>query len=264
LFTRDVASSLRSAPLAILALVATSFLAGRAALADEPLVTSASAVEPAIGTDPQSRATAPVTSDGYLVVFEKPGAIWHDAPFDLWTLKDSKGKVICELPCTSRVRYPWNVYVEGSAKWPDVPPDPTLRLALADTLVDSGFLVQNKPIGKTLWARPNPGRGCADCALGLGIASGVALAGGVGLLALFAANDNASGAANDHNLAIAVFGLGGAAFLGLVAISFAVTALVWGGWSERPHVQVFGAPPPSGSPPPVRVSFASSGLVLSF
>jgi hypothetical protein len=245
-------------------MVAISLLAGRPVLADEPLVTpgAARAAEPATGTDTQSGAAAPAISDGYLIFFEKPGSFWDDATSQTWTLKESTGKVICELPCTSWVRYPWSTYVEGSATWPDISRS-TLRLALSDTFADMGFVVQNEPTGKTLWARPNPGKGCPDCALGLGIASGVFLAGAVGFLVWFALNTKPS-SPDDGNLGVAVFGLGGAAILGLVGVSLGVAALVWGGLSARPQVEVFSAPPSSGNPSPIRVSFSSSGLALSF
>jgi hypothetical protein len=126
-----------------------------------------------------------------------------------------------------------------------------------------GFVVQNEPAGKTLWARPNPGKGCPDCALGLGIASGVFLAGGVGFLVWFALNIKPP-SSNEDNLGVAVLGLGGAAILGLVGASLRIAALVWGGLSERPQVDIFAAPPASGNPSPIRVSFSSSGLALSF
>jgi len=97
MFTRDASSSLRSPPLAVIA--AILFLATRPAQADEPVVTPerAAAVEPEPGPRTQSGALTSGAHE-YVITFEKPDFFWEEATSETWTLKDSTGKAICELP----------------------------------------------------------------------------------------------------------------------------------------------------------------------
>jgi hypothetical protein len=173
--------------------------------------------------------------------------------------------VICALPCQSWVDYPSRAYVEGSG----IAFGSTMRLALPDTFADTGFLVQDERAGNTLWARPNPGKGCPDCAVAFGIVSGASLAVGVGFLVLFAARYGpasavppGSSSSSSDAVVVSVLGLGGAALAGLVGLPLGIIALVWNANSERPKLDIFHAPPVPSSP--LRVSFSSSGLVLSF
>jgi hypothetical protein len=188
------------------------------------------------------------------MIFDRPvSSFWHEAS-ETWTFKGPTGKVICALPCQSWVDYPSRAYVEGSG----IAFGSATRLPLPDTFADTGFLVQDERAGNTLWARPNPGKGCPDCAVALGIISGASLAVGVGFLVLFAARSSSSSGDVD----VAVVGLGGAALAGLVGLPLGIIALVWNANSERPKLDIFHAPPVPSSP--LRVSFSSSGVVLSF
>jgi hypothetical protein len=256
MLTRGASPSLRYPPLAVIAAVATSFLGIQHALADGPTVTpapgrlsGASSLVPGASTP---SGALPLGTHEYHMIFDRPvSSFWHEAS-ETWTFKGPTGKVICALPCQSWVDYPSRAYVEGSG----ISFGSTTRLALPDTFSDTGFLVQDEHAGNTLWARPNPGKGCPDCAVALGIISGASLAVGVGFLVLFAARSSSS------SDAVAIVGLAGAALAGLVGLPLGIIALVWNANSERPRLDIFHAPPVPSSP--LRVSFSSSGLVLSF
>jgi hypothetical protein len=176
MLTRGASPSLRYPPLAVIAAVATSFLGIQHALADGPTVTpapgrlsGASSLVPGASTP---SGALPLGTHEYHMIFDRPvSSFWHEAS-ETWTFKGPTGKVICALPCQSWVDYPSRAYVEGSG----ISFGSTTRLALPDTFADTGFLVQDEHAGNTLWARPNPGKGCPDCAVALGIISGASLA----------------------------------------------------------------------------------------
>jgi hypothetical protein len=252
----DASSRHRSVALAVSAGVAISLMGVQPARADEPIITGATA-EAAPERGIRNGAPTLGTHD-YLITFERPvSSFWDDATSETWTLKDPTGKVICELPCRSPLHYPWGAYVEGSANGPNVERGSTVHLALPDDL-ETRFLLTEVPFGATLSARPKPEKGCPDCVIGLGIASGASFAGGIGFLVWFAENLRAH-----NNIGVAVFGLGGAAFMGVMSLTLGTIALVWGGWSEGPKLDLFHAPP-SSNPSPMRVSFSSSGVAVSF
>jgi hypothetical protein len=264
---------IRRTTLAALTALVTS-LVPRLALADDPAPPTSAGEPPAgpkvtsdslapsarsVGRQTASRsiaevATAPAPTDS-LVIFNEP-EFWDNSEQEKWTLMDRSGAVICELPCSARIG-PWSGYVlQGEGVHPEGKSGHLTR-SRARFAVPAYI---GRPPRETLVAhvkRPQQG---SDGPLAFGIASGLALLGGAGLIVGTAAEGN------NISLGPAIRLIGGGLALGALGLGLGLVALVWYASIEGPKLEFFHSSPPSLSSKAsgARVAFSPFGVVGAF
>ncbi len=186
--------------------------------------------------------------------------MWTEGWSETWRLKDRGGRVVCELPCTSRVEPSSGYVVEGVAlekgDWrhngkPFVV-DTLTRPVAVDGL--------GAPPGSAFVAQMLRPKGSPDAALGLGVVSAIVLSAAAAVF--IGAGVEAETAAQKASALI----LDGT-ILGLIGAPLAVGSLVWGLKSERAKLTIMpGALPvtPPAAPAAVQVSFSPFGVRGSF
>jgi|HubBroStandDraft_2_1064218.scaffolds.fasta_scaffold31783_3 hypothetical protein len=227
------------------------------------LALPASADEPVADATTPGTICAEDTPGDNLLLLEKPSVL-DDAVSETWVLRDRYEKMNCRLPCAVRAG-PWSGYVIEGVATVETSSSARVRHAV-DGLATSTerFPLPDDlggPPGRSLLVRVQPGKGSPDGAIGQGVASGVLVLIGAGLLApVFTASACTSSCACDPFWFIAL-GVGG------LGVTLGGVALVWGLASDRPKLvfspAVERASTPA-KPPPLRISLSPGGLVGSF
>jgi len=227
---RAGSTTLRSLPWIVVALSASTLTAPRA-FADPPTL------------------TARALSYDYVITFEKPPPYRDDGTSETWTLKDSTGSLVCELPCRARVRA-WSGYVlEGLTLRPLGSIASSVQLALPQ---DFG-----EPPGTPLRARVERAP-ASNGPLVLGIVSAGALVVGAGLVL---------GAVADRHIGLeaGVLTIGSGVILGVSGLTLGIAALVWHSLSTGATLDVSPAPAVGRSlRDRQRFGLSASGFVGSF
>jgi hypothetical protein len=169
-------------------------------------------------------------------------------------LIDVDGKVVCELPCSSRVE-PGSGYVVEGVRSP--PPAVTslggypLRLTIPNSLPTTG--------NGGLLGLVRPQRGSPDGAIAAGVLSGLVLTIGVVMVATASASVHCGSACSSDQPPIGVsLGVLGAGAVGEVA------AIVWALHSQRPKLDLIPAIPHASSKALTLIRLLPLGLAAAF